>query len=186
MSWEEAFHVFGKGQHSEKVVILHLTNLPLGMRVERDEITGNEDWIKLKKKKKDHFPKDKGESPSLRDHMEGVCVTQRATRATTWETTIYIRDRPPPPKAHPSLGTTFSVSQLMHAYPHGRDTPKKSMPWEIFAPSSKPSQPHACRIPTWVITSAWRLLILAQSMQRPAEVADSSPPFPLHMDASTL
>lgn len=118
--------------------------------------------------------------------MEGVCVTQRATRATTWETTIYIRDRPPPPRAHPSLGTTFSVSQLMHAYPHGRDTPKKSMPWEIFAPSSKPSQPHACRIPTWVITSAWRLLILAQSMQRPAEVADSSPPFPLHMDASTL
>lgn len=118
--------------------------------------------------------------------MEGVCVTQRATRATTWETTIYIRDLPPPPKAHPSLGTTFSVSQLMHAYPHGRDTPKKSMPWEIFAPSSKPSQPHACRIPTWVITSAWRLLILAQSMQRPAEVADSSPPFPLHMDASTL
>lgn len=82
MSWEEAFHVFGKGQHSEKVVILQLTNLPLGMRVERDEITGNEDWIKFKKKK-DHFPKDKGESPSLRDHMEGVCVTQRATRATT-------------------------------------------------------------------------------------------------------
>lgn len=52
MSWEEAFHVFGKGQHSEKVMILQLTNLPLGIRVNRDERTGKEDWIKLKKNKK--------------------------------------------------------------------------------------------------------------------------------------
>lgn len=73
MSWEEAFHVFGKGQHSEKVVILHLTNLPLGMRVERDEITGNEDWIKLKKKKKTIFPRTK-ENHQVSGTTWKVCV----------------------------------------------------------------------------------------------------------------